>query len=912
MSAQAAKDYFDESLNVEDYYTEGREITGEWHGQGAERLGLCGEVKREDFHALCDNRTPDGEKLTARDNPNRRVGFDITFNVPKSVSLHYSMTGNTEILEAFQDSYRETMAELEQEAMVRVRKGEAHGTDERRQSGNIVYADFVHFTARPVEGLCDPHLHAHCFVQNVSFDPVEGKNKALDATAIHEKMPYFEGAAASRFAEKLHKLGYETIQTETGWELKGYDRAPELLEKFSQRGNQVKQRAEHLGITDPDAIANLARTTREGKQGEQTVESQRESWQGRMTAEELALVAKVERDRGGESGVPVTAAGAMDYALGHHLGRASVVNEHKLKATALIRGIGDVSVDEINAEFEARKEAGEVLSGTDDRSHLITTREILQEEEKIVDFACLGKGQAAPLSHLRVTEIEGRRSEEQATAINQILGSRDRVTLLNGKAGVGKTTAMRDAIEQIERGGGSQVHTFAPTTKAVRMLNEDGLETQTVAHLLTNEKLQEELSGQTIWIDEAGMVGTQDMARVVDLAEKQNARLVLSGDVNQHSSVPRGDAMRILEESARLPVASLEQIHRQEKQWYRDVVADASKGDTATAFRKLDERGYVIQTDDQVQAAVDGYLKTTLDDHRQAMVIAPTHREGDQVNAGIREGLREAGMIAEEETALPRLESLQMTEADKGVPLFYQPGQVVKTHDRISGLQPGRGYEVSHVEDGRVFLHGSKNDPFKELPLDQAEKFEVYEQREIGLSAGDRIRITRNGKVRHQGRELKLENGTEYQVDEITPNGDLLLTNGAILPQEFGHIRHAYVSTSYAAQGSKAEHVYVCQGSGTLANNAEQFYVSISRGQQSVTIFTDDKERLSAEVRRSSDRLSATELTADQDDYGPEPDLDLPEWTAHLDQVAELRGDAMHREALEAEFNREQAHGPEI
>jgi hypothetical protein len=114
-SAEGAKKYFDVSLKTSDYYTRD---TGTWGGKGAEILGLKGEVHRRDFVALINNRWPgaNGERLTARMNKtrledvkdkktglpvihpetgdvqkhevsNRRVGYDFTFSVPKSVSL---------------------------------------------------------------------------------------------------------------------------------------------------------------------------------------------------------------------------------------------------------------------------------------------------------------------------------------------------------------------------------------------------------------------------------------------------------------------------------------------------------------------------------------------------------------------------------------------------------------------------------------------------------------------------------------------------------------------------------------------------------------------------------------------------------------------------------------------------------
>src|ERR1700691_1930245 len=159
-SAFGAKSYFDEGLARDDYYTKD-EIIGRWGGKGAERLGLDGAVTSEAFHSLCDNINPvSGEKLTCRTRSNRTVGYDFNFHAPKSLSLLYTLTGDERLLDAFRNSVRQTMEELEGEVKARVRK---NGKNEERITGNLVYGEFVHLTSRPVDGMPDPHLHAHCF-----------------------------------------------------------------------------------------------------------------------------------------------------------------------------------------------------------------------------------------------------------------------------------------------------------------------------------------------------------------------------------------------------------------------------------------------------------------------------------------------------------------------------------------------------------------------------------------------------------------------------------------------------------------------------------------------------------------------------------------------------------------------------
>ena len=244
--ATAAKDYYTGALSKEDYYSEEKEVAGLWHGKAAGRLGLKETVEPKQFAALADNRHPlTGEKLTARTKHGRIVACDFNFHPPKSVSLLYAFTGDKEILRAFRLSVHEAMLEIERHAETRVRKA---GHNENRQTGNLAWAEFIHYTARPVGGIPDPHLHAHCFTFNATFDEVEQRWKAANYYEHKRNAPYFQSIFHAAMARRLNDLGLPIQKTRLGWEVEGIPRT--LIDKYSRRTAKIEAVAAKRGIRD--------------------------------------------------------------------------------------------------------------------------------------------------------------------------------------------------------------------------------------------------------------------------------------------------------------------------------------------------------------------------------------------------------------------------------------------------------------------------------------------------------------------------------------------------------------------------------------------------------------------------------------------------------------------------------------
>ena len=860
-SPEGASRYFDEGLSRQDYYAEKGEIIGNWGGKSAEKLGLSGEITKDGFTALCYNINPEtAEQLTARNNENRRVGYDFTFSVPKSVSIAYGINEDKNILDAFRNAVSETMQHIEKEAATRVRK---NGQDNDRQTGNLVWGEFIHTTSRPVDGVPDCHLHAHCFAFNSTFDEQEQVWKAAQFGQIKADAPYYEAYFNSLLADKLQKAGYELERNKTNFELAGISR--ETIDKFSRRTNEIEKLAAEKEITNAKALDNLGAKTREHKRKGLGADELREIWKNRLTDAEAQ---KISSAFGGKSFAiekkkDLTPDQCIDYSLNHSLERKSAIEEKKLLTDAFKRGFTSCTPDEIKQAFDNRKD---LIHGNIEGKKLITTKGAIQEENQLIQSCINSKGRFKPLNDNYQYKNEAL-NYEQRQAISHALGSTDGIIAIEGGAGTGKTTLMSEVKNGIEESG-RKIFAFAPSSEASRgVLRGEGYkEADTLASLLANKDLQQQTKNQVLWIDEAGMVGNKTMNQLMELAKRNNNRIILTGDTKQHSSVERGDAFRNIQEKGGIKAIRVNEVVRQKNaKTYKQAMEFISKGDFEKGYEQLDKNGSIREIQDKEQRLkeiateyLQGISERKGKGFKEVLVVAPTHKEGEMVTDKIREVLQKAGRIDKDDIQVTKLKNLNLTEAERQDAVNYQAGHVVEFNQNIKGFKAGEKFPITGKdENGNILVKNGNAQTV--LPKDEAAKFQVYAPHNANFATGDKIRITKNGKAING---TKLNNGQIYSVTGFDTEGNLRLSNGSTLNKDFGHFTHGYAVTSNTSQGKTVDKVIVAQSSYSFgASTKEQFYVSVSRGKEAVSVYTDSKEDLQNIVsNRSTERISAHDV----------------------------------------------------
>ncbi|QDV81232.1 MobF family relaxase [Planctomycetes bacterium TBK1r] len=875
--------YFDTVLTQGDYYL-GTEVGGTWNGRGADLLGLGvgSEVTKAQFKALLAGKDPiTGKQLAQRIRSDRRPGFDLTFSVPKSVSLAWAINGDDAVLEVLRQSVHETMTKDVEPLMCRrVRDGKNAFTKQRVKTGNLVYADFLHKTSRPVDGVADPHLHIHAFVMNHTMDA--GKHYAAEPEEIFRERACLQAKFEARLARNLEtRLGYvcekvafaQSGKIKTGWELQGIRRT--TIEKFARRTEQVEAEAAAGDVRSAAAKGKLGAKTREKKDTTVSVEQLKGVWQSRLDRKECEAFDALRAGAGGKGkklSDAVRAREAVEFAVEHHLFRQSTAETQVIVGTALEHGV-TVLPEQIEKALQERNviERSEAVRGVDRR--FITTREVLEAEDRMIRFARDGRG-----TRYRMTRQEHRFKREflnsqQRSAVLHVLNSRDTVTAITGGAGTGKSTLMKEASEGIANSG-KKLFVFAPSTGAKEVLEENGFKNaQTVEHLLRNEKLHPTLKDQVLWIDEAGLLDVRSMNGIFKIASEQKARVILSGDTRQHSSPRRGEAMRLLETEAGLNVARIQEVQRQQGRYKRavelismgDQVIDHKTGMTGmlAGFDLLDRMGKIkeISGADRHAVLAKRYLKAAKRG-RSTLIVAPTHAEGREVTQHIREQLKDKGAVGKEETVFKQLRSLNLSEAQKGQAITYdQPDLVVQFHQNVKGgFKRGERYRVVRGREGdRRLQPVGKAGESKPIPMGAVERFEVYTETEIAFAPGDKIRFSLGGKASDGKRQIA--NGRLDEIKAIDKVGNLVLKSGLRASKDYGHFDLGYVITSHASQGKDRDLSIAAIGSQSLpAVNAKQFYVTVSRGKKDVAIYVDDKAAVRRAIRDAGQQRSATEL----------------------------------------------------
>lgn len=867
-----AQEYFEEHLCVGDYYDEGQRVAGEWVGLGADRLGLSGKIKANEFLRLCENQHPvTGEKLTQRLNTtrmegtensaNRRIFYDFTFSPPKSVSLAAFLGSDERILSAHARAVSCAIKEFETFAATRIRLGGAR-TD--RLTGNFAAALFQHDTSRAL----DPHLHTHCIVFNATFDSVENRWKALENHELLRARKFAENVYYHELSRDLRAFGYQINNQARGdFQIKGIPE--ELCERFSKRHAQIDAALEKLLADKPelkngnlqDLRARLAESERVRKQKELSRDELRTLWDAQLSQSERAVLGNLRAGLNkAMTDQRISVSEAVGWAEDHLFDRNSVALECQVWQHALGRARGqDFSMAELK-EFTRQRD----YIRNNERTSEITLREVLLREWEIVQTAKEGVAASHPLV-ANPQPASPLLDDEQRQALDALVSSTDTITVFRGGAGTGKSFVLREFVGQIQQAG-RPIVMLAPQRQQVVDMVKAGLPSPaTIASFLVKKELA---AGAVIVVDEAGQIGGRQMLELLRLAREKKARMVLSGDTRQHGAVEASDALLAIERHAGVKPIELHTIRRQDPtrgrdeaernriKQYRKAVEVAAAGKMAESFNRLDRMGAVVACGlgEQADRLADEYLRLA-EQSVSAVVVSQTWAEVHRVNSRVRDALKGKGLLGTSDMVVHALDKLDLTPAQKRDERFYPKDAVIVFNQKVRQAEPGaKGKLAFFDKTGAVVEVGGK---FVTVSNKQLDKITVCQPRAIAIAENDRLHLKANRKLANGGR---VTNGEIVTVKSARADGSIELADGRVLDESFREFLPGYAVTSYGSQGKTVDYVLFSDSTVKAATNAQQWYVTISRGRRGIRIFTPDKEQLRENVTRSGHRPLAIEL----------------------------------------------------
>jgi conjugative relaxase-like TrwC/TraI family protein len=860
-SKSGALAYLREHMANADYLTEQGEQMLVWHGSGAGRLGLRGQVTEKVYANLLSGLTPDSTarnqvSLTARQKKDRRCAFQAVLSAPKSVSVAALVFGDARLVEAHNGAVQATLKVLESEcALTRVRKA---GRMEDRKTGNLIMAVVTHDSTRPVvvEGkeFIDPQLHSHIAIPNLTYDAREKQWKAVNPLDLFKRQALIREIYWHELARRCAALGYGIKQEEYGFNLAGYEH---FNPRFSKRSDQIDRYREEHGLSNTArGNAFAAAESRDRKSKRQRSDLVKE-WRSQITSSEQA---NLPRPSAPTEVIRRSVEEVRGLAIEHLSDRQSIFPDSDLLADMVKRARGSsLNFDEIRASVD--RDTTLIRSG--DR---LTTLEALRLERDLIQFVRGGRNRCLPFA--RDPVLPPGLDDDQAKALRGLLSSRDSVLNLIGDAGTGKSTVTPEFLQHAKvpalllspnLGGRDSLRELATTHREARVAQAFG-ETETVAAALTNQRLFERAREGLILVDEAGQLGVRDLNEIFRAAKKVNARVLLVGDTKQHHGVPAGDALRILKRHAGLKSQRLSQIYRQKPNLdYLQIVSLLAQGKLNLASAFLQKQGWVTQLKDEKERAraVAEELLRLRNEGKTARVVAPTWAEINRIGEAVRTSRRENGGLQGEDVNLRVVDDLKWTPAQRRDFVEYKSDQVITLIQGIKGIgRRGERFQVIRAKaHGLEVQDGAGKEQF--LPFDRAKRWSVGEHRDIALAQGDEILIRANHP------KAKLRNGEVDVISHVTPDVIVLKSGRVFSPKEFKQFGYGYAVTSYAAQGQTVDNVIVSAPAQPRQSlSREGWYVMLSRGRESLRVFTDDWATLKERVLREDHRMAAVELPA--------------------------------------------------
>lgn len=549
------------------------------------------------------------------------------------------------------------------------------------------------------------------------------------------------------------------------------------------------------------------------------------------------------------------------------------------------------SFTELGREIDAQIKRGDLLHvdvakgyGTD----LLVSRASYEAEKSILRHILEGKEAVTPLMERVPGELMEKLTSGQRAATRMILETSDRFTVVQGYAGVGKTTQFRavmSAVNMLPESERPRVVGLGPTHRAVGEMRSAGVDAQTLASFLHDTQLQQR-SGETpdfsntlFLLDESSMVGNTDMARAYALIAAGGGRAVASGDTDQLQAIAPGQPFRLQQTRSAADVAIMKEIVRQTPE-LREAVYSLINRDVERALSGLEsvkpsqvprqegawapehsvtefshsQEAKLAEAQQKAmlkgeafpdvpmtlyEAIVRDYTGRTPEAREQTLIVTHLNEDRRVLNSMIHDVREKAGELGKEQVMVPVLNTANIRDGELRRLSTWETHRdalvlVDNVYHRIAGISK---------DDGLITLQDAEGNTRLISPREAvAEGVTLYTPDTIRVGTGDRMRFTKSDRERGyvansvwtvtavSGDSVTLSDG--QQTREIRPGQE----------QAEQHIDLAYAITAHGAQGASETFAIALEGTEgnrKLMAGFESAYVALSRMKQHVQVYTD-------------------------------------------------------------------------
>ncbi len=668
----------------EEYLSGQGESPGEWYGGCAAALGMSGECSAEEFQRVFTWRHPQtGEQLGRAPRSDAMPAWDLVLRPIKDVSVLYAL-GDDRTRRVAREAHRVGVAAAVGylDGQVGTRRG--RGGAEHVGGEGLLAVGFTHRTSRA----SDPLLHTHLVIVNRTLGP-DGEWRTLDSRdLLHHRLAADAVYRAAYQHELTRSLGIRWSEADRWGNRRIQGMPTELVWAFSKRHQQITAELERLEREEGKQrtgrlVQYVVHATRQAKTHD-TPETLHGRWH--QEARELGIAperladAVTERQR--ELREPALDGGTVGRVFEQLAGpeglteQASTFARRDVVAALVAQLPADAAGVVGSAELEAladrflQERAISVMGEHAAGERHYTTPDLLSIEHRLIEAAVDRAGeQTATCSHETVRATLAAHpsiGKDQAAMVRDLTQGGAGVVMVVGKAGTGKTYTLGVARHAWQLDG-YRVLGAAPTGIATVCLDAEGFEhARTVDRLLAELDQERDLGRRpasdrrrdqdgpaldqrtVLVVDEAAMLGSRKLGRLLDHAERAGAKVVLVGDDRQLAAIEAGGGFRGLR--LRLGASVLTENRRQQEPWEREAVEHIRNGelDQALAAYRAHGRLVATETPTQLKQTLLGDWWQWFQQGERVAILAYRRDEVDQFNTACQQLRDQAGHLGRE------------------------------------------------------------------------------------------------------------------------------------------------------------------------------------------------------------------------------------------------------------------------